>query len=82
MAAASATNGPEESENEEDGYDIPKPPLPIATARRTLSDISNATSAFSRMSLDCDPITGEHPYLLILQQYVMIWYRSLKLLCH
>ncbi|XP_037738158.1 E3 ubiquitin-protein ligase CBL [Chelonia mydas] len=58
MAAASATNGPEESENEEDGYDIPKPPLPIATARRTLSDISNATSAFSRMSLDCDPITG------------------------
>ncbi|XP_077695793.1 E3 ubiquitin-protein ligase CBL isoform X3 [Eretmochelys imbricata] len=58
MAAASASNGPEESENEEDGYDIPKPPLPIATARRTLSDISNATSAFSRMSLDCDPITG------------------------
>uniref|UniRef100_A0A8C3FL21 E3 ubiquitin-protein ligase CBL n=1 Tax=Chrysemys picta bellii TaxID=8478 RepID=A0A8C3FL21_CHRPI len=58
MAAANASNGPEESENEEDGYDIPKPPLPIATARRTLSDISNATSAFSRMSLDYDPITG------------------------
>uniref|UniRef100_A0A8C0H388 E3 ubiquitin-protein ligase CBL n=1 Tax=Chelonoidis abingdonii TaxID=106734 RepID=A0A8C0H388_CHEAB len=58
MAAANASNGPEESENEEDGYDIPKPPLPVATARRTLSDISNATSAFSRMSLDYDPITG------------------------
>ncbi|XP_030393914.1 E3 ubiquitin-protein ligase CBL [Gopherus evgoodei] len=58
MAAANASNGPEESENEEDGYDIPKPPLPVATARRTLSDISNATSAFSRMSLDYDPVTG------------------------
>uniref|UniRef100_A0A8C3TJ97 E3 ubiquitin-protein ligase CBL n=1 Tax=Chelydra serpentina TaxID=8475 RepID=A0A8C3TJ97_CHESE len=58
MATANASNGPEESENEEDGYDIPKPPLPIVTARRTLSDISNATSAFSRMSLDCDPVTG------------------------
>ncbi|KYO35736.1 hypothetical protein Y1Q_0010174 [Alligator mississippiensis] len=58
LAAAAASNGPEESENEEDGYDIPKPPLPIALARRTLSDISNATSAFSRMSLDGDPTTG------------------------
>ncbi|XP_059575931.1 E3 ubiquitin-protein ligase CBL-like [Alligator mississippiensis] len=58
LAAAAASNGPEDSENEEDGYDIPKPPLPIALACRTLSDISNATSAFSRMSLDGDPTTG------------------------
>ncbi|XP_067421242.1 E3 ubiquitin-protein ligase CBL isoform X2 [Emydura macquarii macquarii] len=58
MAAANASNGPEESENEEDGYDIPKPSLSTAITRRTLSDISNATSAFSRMSLDADPITG------------------------
>ncbi|XP_009073717.1 PREDICTED: E3 ubiquitin-protein ligase CBL-like, partial [Acanthisitta chloris] len=57
-AAATASNGPEESENEEDGYDVPKPPLPVATARRTLSDISNATPAFSRMSLENDPVTG------------------------
>lgn len=58
LAAAAASNGPEESENEEDGYDIPKPPLPVAIARRTLSDISNATPAFSRMSLENDPVTG------------------------
>ena len=58
LAAATASNGPEESENEEDGYDIPKPPLPVAIARRTLSDISNATPAFSRMSLENDPVTG------------------------
>lgn len=58
QAAATASNGPEESENEEDGYDIPKPPLPVAIARRTLSDISNATPAFSRMSLENDPLTG------------------------
>uniref|UniRef100_H0YQ30 E3 ubiquitin-protein ligase CBL n=1 Tax=Taeniopygia guttata TaxID=59729 RepID=H0YQ30_TAEGU len=58
LAAGSASNGPEESENEEDGYDVPKPPLPVASARRTLSDISNATPAFSRMSLENDPATG------------------------
>ncbi|KAF1649076.1 UNVERIFIED_CONTAM: E3 ubiquitin-protein ligase CBL, partial [Eudyptes robustus] len=58
LAAATASNGPEESENEDDGYDIPKPPLPVAIARRTLSDISNATPAFSRMSLENDPVTG------------------------
>ncbi|NWV54396.1 CBL ligase, partial [Daphoenositta chrysoptera] len=58
LAAAPASNGPEESENEEDGYDVPKPPLPAAIARRTLSDISNATPAFSRMSLENDPVTG------------------------
>lgn len=59
LAAAPASNGPEESENEEDGYDVPKPPLPVAIARRTLSDISNATPAFSRMSLENDPVTGQ-----------------------
>uniref|UniRef100_A0A8U8AQI7 E3 ubiquitin-protein ligase CBL n=1 Tax=Geospiza parvula TaxID=87175 RepID=A0A8U8AQI7_GEOPR len=58
LAAATASNGPEESENEEDGYDVPKAPLPVAIARRTLSDISNATPAFSRMSLENDPVTG------------------------
>uniref|UniRef100_A0A8D2QF20 E3 ubiquitin-protein ligase CBL n=1 Tax=Zonotrichia albicollis TaxID=44394 RepID=A0A8D2QF20_ZONAL len=58
VAAATASNGPEESENEEDGYDVPKAPLPVAVARRTLSDISNATPAFSRMSLESDPVTG------------------------
>lgn len=58
LAAAAASNGPEESENEDDGYDIPKPPLPVTLARRTLSDISNATPAFSRMSLENDPVTG------------------------
>ncbi|NWR24593.1 CBL ligase, partial [Emberiza fucata] len=58
LAAAPASNGPEESENEEDGYDVPKAPLPVAIARRTLSDISNATPAFSRMSLENDPVTG------------------------
>ncbi|KAK2532786.1 Cbl [Columba guinea] len=58
LAAAAASNGPEESENEEDGYDVPKPPLPAVIARRTLSDISNATPAFSRMSLENDPVTG------------------------
>ncbi|NWU36568.1 CBL ligase, partial [Hylia prasina] len=58
LAAATASNGPEEPENEEDGYDVPKPPVPVAIARRTLSDISNATPAFSRMSLENDPGTG------------------------
>ncbi|RXM96158.1 E3 ubiquitin-protein ligase CBL [Acipenser ruthenus] len=44
----------EEEEEEENGYDFPKPPLPLAPARRTLSDISSATSAFSRLSMDSD----------------------------
>uniref|UniRef100_A0ACB8EYN4 Uncharacterized protein n=1 Tax=Sphaerodactylus townsendi TaxID=933632 RepID=A0ACB8EYN4_9SAUR len=52
MAGAHASNGPEELENEEDGYDVPRPPIPLSVARRTLSDISNAASAFSRVSLD------------------------------
>ncbi|XP_028564479.2 E3 ubiquitin-protein ligase CBL isoform X3 [Podarcis muralis] len=58
VAAANASNGPEESENEEDGYDVPRPALPLTLARRTLSDISNATSAFSRTSLDGEILSG------------------------
>ncbi|XP_014350702.1 E3 ubiquitin-protein ligase CBL [Latimeria chalumnae] len=51
---AAASNGPidMESEEEDNGYDFPKPPIPAMPARRTLSDISNATSAFSRISFD------------------------------
>uniref|UniRef100_A0A5F8GFI4 E3 ubiquitin-protein ligase CBL n=1 Tax=Monodelphis domestica TaxID=13616 RepID=A0A5F8GFI4_MONDO len=58
LATTLASNGPEESENEDDGYDVPKPPVPAVLARRTLSDISNASSSFSWMSLDGDPTTG------------------------
>uniref|UniRef100_A0A8D0E8X6 E3 ubiquitin-protein ligase CBL n=1 Tax=Salvator merianae TaxID=96440 RepID=A0A8D0E8X6_SALMN len=58
VAMAIASNGPEESENEEDGYDVPRPAIPVTLARRTLSDISNAASAFSRASLDGDILTG------------------------
>uniref|UniRef100_A0ABM5EQF1 E3 ubiquitin-protein ligase CBL n=1 Tax=Pogona vitticeps TaxID=103695 RepID=A0ABM5EQF1_9SAUR len=57
-AAGKAANGPEESENEEDGYDVPRPASHATVARRTLSDISNATSAFGRASLDGDVLTG------------------------
>lgn len=55
QAAARASLGPEELENEEDGYDVPKPPVPSALARRTLSDISNASSSFGWLSLEGDP---------------------------
>uniref|UniRef100_A0A8C2R0R2 E3 ubiquitin-protein ligase CBL n=1 Tax=Capra hircus TaxID=9925 RepID=A0A8C2R0R2_CAPHI len=55
LAAAHANTGPEESENEEDGYDVPKPPVPAVLARRTLSDISNASSSFGWLSLEGDP---------------------------
>lgn len=61
LAAAHANTGPEESENEDDGYDVPKPPVPAVLARRTLSDISNASSSFSWLSLECDPTTSESP---------------------
>ncbi|KAM9767558.1 E3 ubiquitin-protein ligase CBL isoform 2-T2 [Dama dama] len=57
LAAAHANTGPEESENEEDGYDVPKPPVPVVLARRTLSDISNASSSFGWLSLEGDPPT-------------------------
>ncbi|XP_053308094.1 E3 ubiquitin-protein ligase CBL isoform X2 [Spea bombifrons] len=49
-------NGPEA--DEDNGYDIPKPPLPMAPARRTLSDISNATPAFSPSAMGMDPGAG------------------------
>uniref|UniRef100_A0A2I3HU31 E3 ubiquitin-protein ligase CBL n=1 Tax=Nomascus leucogenys TaxID=61853 RepID=A0A2I3HU31_NOMLE len=58
LAAAHANTGPEESENEDDGYDVPKPPVPAVLARRTLSDISNASSSFGWLSLDGDPTTN------------------------
>jgi E3 ubiquitin-protein ligase CBL len=60
LAAAHTNTGPEESENEDDGYDVPKPPVPAVLARRTLSDISNASSSFGWLSLDGDP-TSESP---------------------
>lgn len=54
-AAAAADVGPEEPENEDEGYDVPKPPVPAALARRTLSDISNASSSFGWLSLQGEP---------------------------
>ncbi|XP_036049430.1 LOW QUALITY PROTEIN: E3 ubiquitin-protein ligase CBL [Onychomys torridus] len=58
LATAHTSTGPEESENEDDGYDVPKPPVPAVLARRTLSDISNASSSFGWLSLDGDPTTN------------------------
>lgn len=52
------SNGPRDpigacsEEEEENSYDYPKPPLPVAPARRTLSDTNPTTSAFSRISID------------------------------
>ncbi|KAG7483528.1 hypothetical protein MATL_G00039390 [Megalops atlanticus] len=58
LPPGASTNGPREptSEDEDDdnGYDFPKPPLPITPARRTLSDISGASATFSRLSIDND----------------------------
>ncbi|MBN3318014.1 CBL ligase, partial [Atractosteus spatula] len=57
LPPASSCNGPGEPGSDEDddtGYDFPKPPLPIAPARRTLSDISSSSSAFSRLSVDSE----------------------------
>lgn len=59
LATAHTSTGPEESENEDDGYDVPKPPMPAVLARRTLSDISNASSSFGWLSLDGDATTSE-----------------------
>ncbi|MBN3300453.1 CBL ligase, partial [Amia calva] len=58
LPTGSSANGPREpvSEEEENGYDFPKPPLP-ALARRTLSDISSSSSAFSRLSVDNDSLS-------------------------
>ncbi|XP_058519728.1 E3 ubiquitin-protein ligase CBL isoform X2 [Ochotona princeps] len=58
LVAAPANPGAEESENEDDGYDVPKPPVPAVLARRTLSDISNASSSFGWLSLDGDTTTN------------------------
>ncbi|XP_069038498.1 E3 ubiquitin-protein ligase CBL isoform X2 [Lepisosteus oculatus] len=55
LPPAGSCNGPGAPGSDEDddaGYDFPKPPLPIAPARRTLSDISSSSSAFSRLSVD------------------------------
>lgn len=69
---AAMTNGPrdhaaEDKEEEENGYDFPKPRLPMPPARRTLSELGGSSSssssssscsssiaAFSRLSLDSD----------------------------
>ncbi|KAM5316060.1 E3 ubiquitin-protein ligase CBL isoform 2-T2 [Glossophaga mutica] len=56
LTAGHGVISPEESENEDDGYDVPKPPVPAVLARRTLSDISNASSSFGWLSLEGDPI--------------------------
>ncbi|MBN3293341.1 CBL ligase, partial [Polypterus senegalus] len=62
-ASLSASNGPGDTESdEENSYDIPKPPLPIAPARRTFSDISSVASAFYRVSVDSNP-AAPNPFL-------------------
>lgn len=54
------SNGPRDpigacsEEEEENCYDYPKPPLPVAPARRTLSETIPSTSAFSRHSIDSE----------------------------
>lgn len=63
------SNGPRDpapevrEEEEENGYDYPKPRLPLPPARRTLSELGGSSSslsnsssliAFSRLSLDSD----------------------------
>lgn len=63
LTASHAGIGPEESENEDDGYDVPKPPVPAVLARRTLSDISNASSSFGWLSLEGDPTSESPDYL-------------------
>lgn len=53
------SNGPQDhdcDDEEENGYDFPKPPLPIA--RRTLSEASSSSAAFSRLSVDSEPGTS------------------------
>lgn len=57
LATGHGGAGAEGSENEEDGYDVPKPPVPAVLARRTLSDISNASSSFGWLSLEGEPTT-------------------------
>ncbi|XP_063798987.1 E3 ubiquitin-protein ligase CBL isoform X2 [Pseudophryne corroboree] len=49
-------NGPndEDEDVDDNGYDIPKPHLPVTPTRRTLSDISNAAPAFTSMTISRD----------------------------
>ncbi|KAM9317684.1 E3 ubiquitin-protein ligase CBL [Pholidichthys leucotaenia] len=74
LPALSMTNGPRDlsedgEEEEENGYDFPKPRLPLPPVRRTLSEMggslsssssssssscSSSTAAFSRLSLDSE----------------------------
>ncbi|XP_074535066.1 E3 ubiquitin-protein ligase CBL [Halichoeres trimaculatus] len=76
LPPATLTNGPrdqaaEDREEEENGYDIPKPRLPMPPARRTLSELggsssssssssscSSSTAAFSRLSMDSDTVAA------------------------
>uniref|UniRef100_A0A8C7CS50 E3 ubiquitin-protein ligase CBL n=1 Tax=Oncorhynchus kisutch TaxID=8019 RepID=A0A8C7CS50_ONCKI len=47
---------PPEEVEEENGYDIPKPALPMAPARRTLSELgATSSAAFNRLSMDSEP---------------------------
>ncbi|KAJ8388339.1 hypothetical protein AAFF_G00134930 [Aldrovandia affinis] len=56
------TNGPREPASEEDdddgGYDFPKPPLPLTLARRTMSDITGISSTSNRFPIDNEPISA------------------------
>ncbi|CAI9532516.1 unnamed protein product, partial [Staurois parvus] len=52
---AMSSNGPED---EDDGYEVPKPHLPMALARRTLSDISNAVPTLSSATTSRDSGAG------------------------
>uniref|UniRef100_A0A672ZP43 E3 ubiquitin-protein ligase CBL n=1 Tax=Sphaeramia orbicularis TaxID=375764 RepID=A0A672ZP43_9TELE len=51
----------EEREEEENGYDYPKPRLPMPPARRTLSELGGSSSSSSRLSLDSDAGSVEAP---------------------
>uniref|UniRef100_A0A4W4F6E2 E3 ubiquitin-protein ligase CBL n=1 Tax=Electrophorus electricus TaxID=8005 RepID=A0A4W4F6E2_ELEEL len=58
-----SSNGPREAEREEeqveeeeDGYDFPKPPLPVG--RRPLSEVASSSAAFHRLSMDSEPGTS------------------------
>ncbi|XP_075046675.1 E3 ubiquitin-protein ligase CBL isoform X2 [Mixophyes fleayi] len=59
---AMSSNGPEDDDDDDDpddGYDIPKPHLPMTKAHRTLSDISNAVPAFSSTTISRDCGAGK-----------------------
>lgn len=74
------TNGPrdhaaEDREEEENGYDFPKPRQPLPPARRTLSELggssslsssssscSSSAAAFSRLSLESDAGAAARKY--------------------